>query len=592
MVCVASASSAFAQLALRPDLPHLQPIALTTTHGELHGVVRDGHGQPLRGAVVSALGATTAFAISDREGRYAFRDLPPGPYLIRAHLQGYLPQRGHIVQVNANAQASWAIALTRTDPSKEPSVLEAGIGPVGTASAPSGASGDDHGEDEAAWRLRHARRSVLKEAEAQAADVARASTTPVSLLSDLNGEVNFLTSTAFDRPQDLFSVSAGEPHGIAYLSLVAPTAGGEWRMRGTITEGDLSSWILAGAYVRRGPVAHKYEAGYSYAMQRYQGGNLEALNSLRAGNRNVGELYAYDNWTVNPRLSVRYGAKYADYAYLDSPRLLSPRVNVDVKPVDGDSFILRATVAHRETAPGAEEFVPPEAGPWLPPQRTFSTISGGVFTPERLDHLELAGERTIPGDIVVGMRAFEQRVDNQMVTLFGVAMADAPATLGHYHVGSAGDFDAKGWGASVGRSVGPVHASVEYSEVDARWVSQTADAAALAQMTATLLRGATRIHDLTSSLEAVVAPSSTRIFVLYTINSGMAEAGSGLGAASRFNVQVNQALPFLNFSGAQVEMIVAVRNMFHDDPLDGSVYDELLVVHPPKQMVGGVTVRF
>lgn len=589
-VCAISASPAFAQLALRADLPHLQPVALTTTHGELHGLVHDSHGQPLRGAVVSALGATTAFAVSDHEGRYTFRDLPAGPYLVRAHLQGYLSARGHIVQVNGNTQASWTIALTRSDPSKDPVVLAAGIGPVETAAAPSDGT-DDHAGDEAAWRLRHAKRSVLKEAEAQAGDLARASATPVSLFNDVNGEVNFLTSTAFNRPQDLFSVNADAPRGIAYLSLEAPTAAGEWTMRGTITEGDLSSWMLAGAYVRRGPVVHRYEAGYSYAMQRYQGGNLEALNSLGAGNRNVGELYAYDNWAVNPRVSVRYGAKYADYAYLDSPRLLSPRVDVDTKPFD-DAFIVRATVAHRETAPGAEEFVPPEVGPWLPPQRTFSTISGGAFTPERLDHVELAAERSLPGGVLVGLRAFQQRVDNQMITLFGVPMADAPDTLGHYHVGSAGDFDASGWGARASRSAGPVHATVEYSEIDARWLSQAGDAMAVAQLAGALLRGSTRIHDLTSSVDAVVAPTATRIFVLYKVNSAMSGAESGFAAASRFNVQVNQALPFLNFSGTQIEMIVAVRNMFHDDPFDGSVYDELLVVHPPKQMVGGVTVRF
>jgi len=32
--------------------------------------------------------------------------------------------------------------------------------------------------------------------------------------------------------------------------------------------------------------------------------------------------------------------------------------------------------------------------------------------------------------------------------------------------------------------------------------------------------------------------------------------------------------------------------MFRDDLLDSSVYDELLVVRPPKRVVGGLTVRF
>jgi hypothetical protein len=61
---------------------------------------------------------------------------------------------------------------------------------------------------------------------------------------------------------------------------------------------------------------------------------------------------------------------------------------------------------------------------------------------------------------------------------------------------------------------------------------------------------------------------------------------------ARFDVQVNQALPFLNFTKAQWDMLVAVRNMFKEDLFDGSIYDELLVVRPPKRVLGGVTVRF
>ena len=608
MVCVTSASPAFAQLALRREVPTLQPVAaVSSTHGELRGVVHDDRGRALPGAVVSALGSTTAFAVSDREGRFAFRDLPAGPYLVRAHLQGYLPERGRIIQVNADAHNTWTIALTRTDASKDTPVLAAGIGPVETSVAPD-PSGEDNGQqDEVAWRLRHARRSVLKDADTQVADAGAAGSpssdapsvepTPVhldALLNDhaVNGEVNFLTTTQFDRPQDLFSVNAEVPHGIAYVALAAPTAGGEWTMRGALTEGDLSSWMVAGAYVRRGPVAHQYEAGLSYSMQRYQGGNAEALSAMRDGSRNVGEMYAYDDWTVNRRLSLRYGAKWASYDYLESPKLLSPRVNVDVKPFD-DNFTVRATVAHRETAPGAEEFVPPAVGPWLPPERTFSTIAGDRFTPERLDHVELGAERTFPGDVVIGMRAFQQHVSDQLVTIFGVAMPDMPAPIGHYQVGSAGNFDAHGWGMSVARTIGPgMHASVEYSEVNTRWVSESPTLAAMAQLADAMPRGVERIHDLTSSLETVVAPTATRVFVIYKVNSAFAGSDSGFASASRFNVQVNQALPFLNFSGAQVEMIVAVRNTFHDDPLGGSVYDELLVLRPPKRMVGGVTVRF
>jgi hypothetical protein len=39
-------------------------------------------------------------------------------------------------------------------------------------------------------------------------------------------------------------------------------------------------------------------------------------------------------------------------------------------------------------------------------------------------------------------------------------------------------------------------------------------------------------------------------------------------------------------------MLVGARNLFHDSLANTSIYDELLVVRPPKRLVGGLTVRF
>jgi len=48
----------------------------------------------------------------------------------------------------------------------------------------------------------------------------------------------------------------------------------------------------------------------------------------------------------------------------------------------------------------------------------------------------------------------------------------------------------------------------------------------------------------------------------------------------------------MNFSNARWEMLFAVRNFFRDASCDQSLYDELLVVRPPKRVVGGVTLHF
>jgi hypothetical protein len=55
---------------------------------------------------------------------------------------------------------------------------------------------------------------------------------------------------------------------------------------------------------------------------------------------------------------------------------------------------------------------------------------------------------------------------------------------------------------------------------------------------------------------------------------------------------VRQSLPFMDFSSAKWEMLVAVRNFFRETATDQSIYDELLVVRPPKRIVGGLTLKF
>jgi hypothetical protein len=621
VVCVAGyVSQASAQMP--PPIAAVAQVA--AAHGELQGVVTDDRGEPLAGAVVSALGSTTAFAVTDRAGRFAFRTLPPGPYLIRAHLQGYVPPRARVIQVNSAARATSAIALARRGNSTDPQVIAAGVAGAGEQGAPladgatDGAADDDHDHGEAAWRLRHLKRTVLRDADAgilTAADddsfiedsietigravgyPARVATSLLTDLPPLSGEVNFLTTTSFDQPQELFSIH-GAPRGVAFVSLNAPTGAGDWNVRGAMTQGDLASWVIAGSYVRRARTAHQYEAGLLYSMQRYDGANPVALAAVADNNRSAGAVYAYDRWTVKPGLTFQYGARYARYDYLTDGTLLSPRVAVTIAPTD--VLRLRVTASRRESAPGAEEFEPQAApGVWLPPERTFSPLSSRRgFQPERVEHFEAAVEHDMGGGVVMGVRAFRQQVDDQMVTLFGISLPSrGPADIGHYYVASGGDLSARGWGISVSRELtGHVRGSLDYTRTDADWSRPSPDARALSFVAQSANRTeAETLHDLTTSLQTEIPITATRVYVLYKLNSGFAapEALEGTGRlGARFDVQINQSLPFLNFTAAQWEMLLTVRNLFRDDLLDASIYDELLVVKPPKRIVGGLTVRF
>jgi len=280
-------------LAPLAGVPALVDKVATRAPNELAGLVTDAAGHPLAGVVVSALGSTSVYAVSDHEGRFLLRNIRPGSYIVRAHLQGYAPARGRVIQIGISNGTPLSITLYKSAAEEPPPVLAAGTGPIGPAPIANGQGrdstsdqdSDDHAE--VAWRLRHSKRSVLKEAveaaggreePAQIDEGIGAVHLATSFLSalPLDGQLDLLTLSSFEHPQDLFAETR-MPRGVALLSLAAPTPGGEWRMRGTVTQNDLSSWIVSGAFVRDASASHAYEAGASYAMQRYMGGNAEAL---------------------------------------------------------------------------------------------------------------------------------------------------------------------------------------------------------------------------------------------------------------------------------------------------------------------------
>jgi hypothetical protein len=615
VMCAAVALPAFAQPGARSHPAALATMA-NVPYASVHGIVLDDRGHPLAGAVVSALGATTSFAVSDEDGRFALRNLPFGPYVMRAHRQGYLPPRARIIEVNRASLTVSSIALTRQSGSEDATVLAAGIGAPELGVATTGdeeAESHDHGE--VAWRLRHLKRSVLKSAATGRFDhagdallgdsltgLSRAVGTPARLASSFvgdmpwSGHLDLLTSTSFDRPQDLFSRQTWLPRGVAFLSLEAPTASGQWDVRGAVTQGDLASWILAGSY-RRAPAAHRYEAGLSYGVQHYLRGPADPRAAVRDASRTVGTVHAYDEWIPTPHIAVGYGAKYARYDYLSDPGLLSPRASLTVTPTADETFKVRAAVSRRAIAPGAEEFTPPSSGLWLPPERTFSSLAPRRgFVPERVDHVELAVERAWPGDIVVGVRTFRQHVDDQLLTLFGVSSPGVRSGVGHYYVATVGDLSAHGWGVSVSRTVAErLRASVDYTQVRSTWIGGAPDGASLSLVAPAIRAGdGERFHDMTTTVDTTLPVTATRLFVVYKLNSRFVDRRGSAPQprpGARFDVQLNQALPFLGASG-QWEMLVAVRSLFREELLDASVYDELLVVQPPKRVVGGVTVKF
>ncbi len=592
-------------------------------YGTILGTVRDTSGAALEGVLVSALGPTQAVAVTDASGRFAFGNLPPGPYLVRAHLTGFAASPRELVQVRPNSQLVRSFALRPLTAGGLASgrlerlaagVSEAPAGPP-AAGAVAAAADDDHPHTLTAWRLRHIARSVLRDtnglvvpgepaerpdtAAAQAAGswlgwAVESSARLASAIADLpwSGEINLLTTGTLNGAQDLFTLER-LPRGVAFFSLGAPLGRGQWSVRTAVSSGEITSWVLAGAYTGRALDSHALDLGLSYSVQRFEPAKAPTLASLADHNRNVGAIYGFDAWQLAPRVEVSYGARYARYDYVADAHLFSPEVGVTISPAP--RTYVRTSAAQAVVAPGAAEFLPPSAaGLWLPPERTFSPLVGSRFRAERVRTLEIALEHEFDGTYLVGLRRFYQRSADQLVTLFGAG--GAGDTLGHYYVANAGLVDADGWGVRVSSPfAGRLRGSVDYSVTRARW-APSAEASAISRIAPSAVRADTEaIHDVTTALEAAIPETATRVSVVYRMNTAFAQADGQAETPAfdaRFDVQVNQALPFVRLVGSEWEMLLAVRSLFHDSRASGSVYDELLVVRPPKRIVGGFLVRF
>ncbi|MBM42302.1 MAG: hypothetical protein CL483_10310 [Acidobacteria bacterium] len=581
--------------------------------GEIVGAVTDVAGEPLSGALVSVFGPSGAeLARSNRDGGFSLLSLIPGSYLVQVHRTGYAASRRELVQVAPGPPVVLPVTLSQA--SKVSAALLAG------AALPTRAIGvRDEAEDEAdtedvvgttaphdhserAWRLRRARRSVLKDVSASgflgdtdnAGHMAMARNlgpTPLERIP-LRAEVNLLTRSSFESPS-LFDVGQPRPAGIANLSVGAPVWGGDWSAQGAMTTGDVSSWVVAGEWIADSDTPHQLGLDVSYGRQQYYGGNPAAL-TVASESRYAASFGVSDRWTLSPTLTAELGARYATYGYLQERGLFSPRAALDYEFTQG--IRLRIAGSREVTAPGAEEFLPPvDSELWLPPERTFAALSPEYGLHAQVTrHFDIGIEGDVTDGYVVGVRRFYQDVTDQMATLFGVDELGVAPT-GHYYLARAGGVMSRGWILSVRREFGDrINGSIDYAMADAFWAQSSVDTELGLAVPGAIRPPTEWFHDLSATVQAVIPETSTSIYVRCRVSGGFVptEPGDADGMEPRFDIRVRQELPFSPLDTGRWEALVAVRSLFFGPQSAASMFDELLVTRPPKQVVGGLVVHF
>ena len=605
-VVVIAASSGPGALAQARIHPEGQTVRLL--RGSITGTVTDDGGGPLAGVVVSALGATMAMTVSDARGYYALGALPMGEYVVQAHLTGFAGSSRERVQVGAESPAVRRFQLRKLDapvgtagtpaPVSARPIMAAGFGlPASTLSdQPDSTTADasaDHPHDETAWRLRHIKRSILKDASSAVtfADgdgddgeirpgsvLWRALDSTADLASSLfgdmplSGEVNLLTSGAF-APGDLFSGDT-VPRGVAYLSIGLPTGGGDWTMRAAMSEGDLSSWNVAGAFASHPGSTHTLDFGAHLQppglrgrqsvcagrrdRQQPQRRRSVRVRSLDGGAAAHGRIRQPLRATTTTCSAATCSARVHRWrsSRCAVPGLSRPWRSAWSRPAPRSSS--RPTLPARGCRPSG----PLRLCAALPTRRTC-----GSSARERSASASSTSSRT---QSVVSVQRFFQRVDDQLVTLFGLNLPDGPDSAGHYFVASAGAVDADGWAVRVSNTVESAPERLDrlqHHPHAAGWARGDVDELADSTRPVSLrpeTEDLARRHDVARDRHPRDVHPRVR---LYKVNTGLRPGRSDTSlvrdSTRGFDVQVNQALPF-DFAGTRWEILVGLRNLFRD----------------------------
>jgi hypothetical protein len=571
--------------------------------GRVDGMVRDEAGGAVAGVSIVAMGETISAARSDARGRFSLL-LEPGEYVLRATRTGYISTYREAIVVRSSARVEREIRLTR----EGASVNEAGV----VAAQPIADSrAGTHSHSEAAWRLRHLPRSILRDATASLFEdptpssmrrgrslldraVAGSARVATALFGDseLTGQVNFLATSAFGGPSG--ALPETWPRSIAYFS-IGSDAGlkGDWQMRGSIGSGERSAWALVGQYQSPRDGDHVWRVGISYSAHGYAAHGTDRVEAATPITRSVAGVFGYDTWTVGA-VEFDYGMRLDRYDYLASPQLFSPRAGGRVR-LPG-RFFATASASQHMSAPGADEFLPPATpGPWVPPERTFASLRQRPFEAERTRHIEVGvgrafGATESPSRLQI--ERIEQSSMNQIATMFGL---DGASGVGHYYVATPGDVNLRGWAVHFETAVTRrVLAMVEYTVADAIW-DRRPDAWTIRRVAPSALRREDeRLHDLSAQITAEVPQTATRVSLSYRVNSAFSPDDRGRlpVADGRFDLQIRQGLPYQPFGQGRLEVLVSARTLSRDRVQDGGFYDELLTVAPPLRLMGGVQIRF
>lgn len=561
--------------------------AETGAGGGLVGWVESTRGVPVAGAVISVFGkgirGGSFITFSDSTGQFLLPSLPAGSYTLRALGDGHLPAPARHVTVLPNRDSVFTVSLT----------------PLGES--PGTKAGDEDSVAEAEtvarelrWLMRHKRRSVLEtHGDDRPREQGGVAPAPPYLLEraaawvpDLSGSVEVRTTpAAVGLNGDGLNANA-TPASLGALRLKGRLADiGSWSLGGLLTESESTSWRMAAEFVIEPGGGHEITTGAGYGTRYWR--PLVPSGDGHLDNRAVGAIFLRDEWAVGERLRASVGMKYSYVGFVQDRNSMDPVATLEFR--GGRHTRIRGTYASRTLVPGGDLLT-------LSTLNSSPLVSFAAMAPdlraERLSHYELAADHSL-GATSLGAYTFYEDVRDPLVSAFG-----EPGPVRSLQIANSRAASVRGMGFTVGHRFGDVvNTSVSYTY--GRSGREDGPLPELPSAAAGWIPATYReadFHDLVARLETCFDLTDTRVVAFYRVNTLSAE-GDGRGGRTgstntRFDIQLTQGLPFLQpLTRADWEVLLAVRNLLYETT-EGGTLDELMVVRPPKRVLGGISIRF
>jgi len=537
--------------------------------GGLLGWVEDGHGTPLSGAVISLFGKGVGGAglvtLSDSAGRFFVPALPPGPYTLRALRDGHVPAPARKVLILPNQDATFTISLAAVDSTPldpQPAVKDT----------------DDSAMRELRWLIRHKRRSVLDDQTAEPGPQKAEATVPAptgllaSILPDLAGTLQVLASPTVGA-----DVADATETSFSFVKLDGRIAdSGHWSIGGLVAERETASWRMAGDFV--------FEPGGGHEVQVGTGYGTRALRPLLLGadqarlDRGVGALSFQDRWQATDRIATTVGGRFTHAGFLEEANHLDRMFAIEFRRDDKTRVV--GSAHSRTLVPGGDVLTLTSVS--SAPAIAYTILDNGL-QPERVLRYEVGLDQDL-GAYTVEAHTFYETIHDQLLNGF----AETPGVAGSaIMVSNGGWVGTSGMNFKVSRRFGEaVQGSMTYTYGHS-WRPDGVGAPP------PLAFREGDFHDLAARLETMIEGTDTRVVALCRLNRlASADFHPGAQVSARYDVQVTQGLPFLaSLTRADWDVLVAVRNLFYE-PTEGGALDELTVAHPPKRVLGRISVRF